>query len=82
MHLILGSRNYLCLHCQKPFFYSDSTIDAGLFLTMFGIVLLLVTFAIDSFVIDDAGAGILEMLGYVFSVMVITFGVAFIHLSK
>ncbi len=82
MHLILGSRNYLCQHCEEPFFYSDSTIDAGLFLTMSGIVLLLVTFAIDSFVIDDPGAGILEMLGYVFSVMVITFGLAFIHLSK
>ena len=82
MHLILGSRNYLCLHCQEPFFYSDSTIDAGLFLTMFGIVLVLLTFAIDSFVIDDPGAGILEMLGYVFSLMIVTFGLVFIHLSK
>jgi hypothetical protein len=82
MHLILGSGNYLCLHCQEPFFYSDSTIDAGLFLTMFGIVLVLLTFAIDSFVIDDPGAGILEMLGYVFSLMIVTFGLVFIHLSK
>ena len=82
MHLILGSGNYLCLHCQEPFLYSDSTIDAGFFLTMFGIVLLLLTFVFDSFVIDNPGAGILEMLGYVFSLMVITFGLVFIHLSK
>jgi hypothetical protein len=82
MHLILGSRNYLCLHCQEPFFYSDSTIDAGFYLTVFGIVLLLLTFTIDSFVIDNPSAGPLKMLGYVFSVMVITFGLVFIHLSK
>ena len=82
MHLILGGRNYLCIHCQEAFFYSDSTIDAGFYLTVFGIVLLLLTFTFDSFVINDPGAGLLKMLGYVFSVMVITFGLVFIHLSK
>jgi hypothetical protein len=82
MHLILGSRNYLCLHCQEPFFYSDSTIDAGLFLTMFGIVLVLVTFAIDSFVIDGQGVHFLAIISYVFSLMIITFGLIFLHLSR
>jgi hypothetical protein len=69
MHLILGSRNYLCLHCEQYFFYSDSTIDAGLLLSFFGIVLLLLTFSFDSFVTDNSGVGIFEMLGYVFSLM-------------
>ncbi len=82
MYVILGSRNYLCLHCEKPFFYSESTIDAGLFLTTFGIVFALFTFAIDSFVIDDPGAHFLAIISYVFSLMIITFGLVFIHLSK
>jgi DNA-directed RNA polymerase subunit RPC12/RpoP len=82
MHLILGSRNYLCLHCQDPFFYSDSTIDAGLFLTISGIVLVLVTFAIDTFVIDDPGTHFVAIVSYVFSLMIITFGIVFIHLSR
>jgi hypothetical protein len=82
MHLILGSRNYLCLHCQEPFFYSDSTIDAGLFLTMFGVVLALVTFAIDSFVIDDPGVHFLAIMSYVFSLMIVSFGLIFLHLSR
>jgi uncharacterized membrane protein len=85
MHLILGSQNYLCLHCRESFFYSDSTIDAGFFLIMLGIVLLLLTFAIDTFDIffdDNSSVGILEMIGYVFSLMIITFGLVFIHLSK
>ena len=82
MHLILGSENCLCLHCEEPFFYSDSTIDAGLLLTTFGIVLAIVTFAIDSFVIDDPGAHFLSIIGYVFSVMIITFGLVFLHLSR
>ena len=82
MHLILGSQNYQCRHCEEFFFYSDSTIDAGLILTTFGIVFALLTFAFDSFVTDNSGAGILEMLGYVFSLMIITFGLVFIHLSR
>ena len=82
MRLIFGSGNYLCLHCQESFLYSDSTIDGGLLLTMFGIVLLLLTFAIDSFVLGNPGLAILEMFGYVFSVMIITFGLVFIHLSR
>ena len=82
MRLILGSGYYQCLHCKEPFFYSDSTIDAGLLLTTFGIVLAIVTFAIDSFVFDDPGAHFLAIIGYVFSLMIITFGLVFLHLSK
>ena len=82
MHLILGSSNHQCRHCEESFLYSDSTIDAGLILTFFGIVLLLLTFTFDSFVTDNSGVGIFEMLGYVFSLMIITFGLVFIHLSK
>ena len=82
MHLILGSANYQCRHCEESFLYSESTIDAGLILTTFGIVFALFTFAFDSFVIESSGVGILEMLGYVFSLMIITFGLVFIHLSK
>ena len=82
MHLILGSENYQCRHCEESFLYSDSMIDAGLFLTMSGIVLALLTFTFDSFFIGNPGVGILEMLGYVFSLMIITFGLAFIHISK
>jgi len=82
MHLILGSENYQCRHCEELFFYSDSTIDAGLFLTMSGIVLILVTFAIDTFVIDSPRASFLEIFGYLFGLMIITFGFAFIHISK
>ena len=82
MRLIFSSENYLCRHCQEAFFYTDSTIDAGLFLTMFGMVLVLVTFAIDSFVIDDLGAHFLAIISYVFSLMIITFGLVFIHLSR
>jgi len=82
MHLILGSRNYRCRHCEEYFFYSDSTIDAGFYFTMFGIVSALFTFAFDIFVIEGSGVGIFEMLGYVFSLMIITFGLVFIHLSR
>ena len=82
MHVILGSKNYLCQHCEAPFFFSESTIDAGLILTFFGIVLLLLTFSFDSFVTDNSGVGIFEMLGYVFSLMILTFGLVFIHLSR
>ena len=82
MRLILGSGYHQCLHCKESFLYSKSTIDAGLYLTMFGIVLLLLTFAFDSFVIDNFGFGILEMFGYVFSLMIVTFGLVFIHLSQ
>jgi hypothetical protein len=82
MRLILGSENCVCRQCEELFFYSTSTIDAGLFLTVLGTVLLLLTFTIDSFVMDNPGLGILEMLGYVFSVMIITFGLVFIHLSR
>ena len=82
MHLILGSANYQCRHCEESFLYSDSTIDAGLILTTFGIVSALFTFAFDSFVIESSGVGILEMLGYVFSLMIVTFGLVFIHLSR
>ena len=82
MHLILGSQNYQCRHCEESFFYSDSTIDAGLILTTFGIVSALFTFAFDSFVTDNSGVGIFEMLGYVFSLMIITFGFVFIQLSR
>ena len=82
MHLILGSRNYLCQHCQAPFFYSDSTIDAGLLLSFLGIVLLLLTFSFDSFVTNNIGVGIYEMLGYVFSLMIVIFGLVFLHLSR
>jgi hypothetical protein len=42
----------------------------------------LFTFAFDSFVIESSGVGILEMLGYVFSLMIVTFGLVFIHLSR
>jgi hypothetical protein len=82
MHLILGSQNYQCRHCEEFFFYSESTIDAGLLLSFLGIVLLLLTFSFDSFVTDNSGVGIFEMLGYVFSLMIITFGLVFIHLSR
>ncbi len=82
MHVILGSGYYQCLHCQQSFLYSDSTIDAGLILTMFGIVWVLFTFGFDSFVIGGSGVGILEMLGYVFGLMIVTFGIVFIHLSR
>ncbi len=82
MHLILGSQNYRCLHCEEFFFYSDSTTDAGLLLTTFGIVFALFTFTFDIFVTDGFGVGIYEMLGYVFSLMIITFGLVFLHLSR
>ncbi len=82
MHVILGSQNYLCRHCREPFFYSESTIDVGLLLTFFGIVFALFTFAFDIFVIESSGVGILEMIGYVFSLMIITFGIVFLHLSR
>jgi len=82
MHLILGSQNYQCRHCEEFFFYSDSTIDAGLILTTFGIVFALLTFAFDIFIVEGSGVGIFEMLGYVFSLMIITFGLVFIHLSR
>ena len=85
MHLILGSGTYQCRHCEESFLYSDSTIDAGLFLTMSGIVLLLVTFAIDTFdifLISNPSVGFLEIFGYVFSLMLVTFGFAIIHISK
>jgi hypothetical protein len=82
MHLILGSSNYQCRHCEENFFYSDSTIDAGLLLTFLGIVLMLVTFGIDTFVIVDPGAHFLAIMSYVFSLMIITFGIVFLHLSR
>jgi len=82
MHVILGSEFHQCLHCKESFLYSDSTIDAGLMLTTFGIVFFLLTFTFDSFVIVSSGVGILEMLGYVFSLMIVTFGLVFIHLSR
>jgi len=85
MHLIVGSGNYQCRHCEESFLYSDSTIDAGLFLTMSGIVLLLLTFAIDTFdifLISNPSVGFLEIFGYVFSLMLVTFGFAIIHISK
>jgi hypothetical protein len=82
MRLILGSGYYQCLDCKESFLYSESTIDAGFILTMFGIVSALFTFAFDSFVIEGSGVGIYEMLGYVFSLMIITFGLVFIHLSR
>jgi hypothetical protein len=82
MRLILDSGYYQCLHCQESFLYSKSTIDAGLILTTLGIVLALVTFAIDSFVLDDPGAHFLAIIGYVFSLMIITFGLVFLHLSR
>ena len=82
MHVILGSGYYQCLHCQESFLYSDSTIDAGLILTFLGIVFSLVTFAIDSFVIADPGAHFLAIISYVFNLMIITFGLVFIHLSR
>ena len=82
MHLILGSENCLCIHCQESFFYSDSTIDAGLIFTAFGIVLALVTFTFDIFITEGSGVGFYEIFGYVISLMVITFGVVFIHLSR
>ena len=82
MHLILGSEFYQCRHCEESFLYSDSTIDAGLILTTFGIVFFLLTFAIDSFVIHDPGAHFLAIISYVFNLMIITFGIVFIHLSR
>ncbi len=82
MHLILGSEYLLCPHCEESFFYSDSTIDAGLLLTTFGIVFALFTFAFDIFIIEGSSVGIYEILGYVFSLMIITFGLVFIHLSR
>ena len=82
MHLILGSTNYQCRHCEQNFFYSDSAIDAGLILTFLGIVFFLVTFAIDSFVIADPGAHFLAIISYVFNLMIITFGLVFLHLSR
>ena len=82
MHVILGSEFHQCLHCEESFLYSESTIDAGLILTTFGIVLALFTFAFDSFVIENSGVGILEILGYVLSLMIVTFGFVFIHLSR
>ena len=82
MHLILGSSNYQCRHCEQYFFYSDSTIDAGLLLTFLGIALLLLTFAIDSFVIHDPSAYFLAIISYVFSLMIVTFGLVFLHLSE
>ena len=82
MHLILGSQNYQCRHCEESFFYSDSTIDAGLILTTFGIVFALLTFAFDIFFTEGSTVGIYEMLGYVLSLMIITFGVVFLHLSR
>ena len=82
MRLIFSSENYLCRHCEEAFFYTHSTIDAGLILTTFGIVLALFTFAFDSFVIESSGVGILEILGYVLSLMIVTFGFVFIHLSR
>ena len=82
MRLILGSGNYLCRHCEENFFYSESTIDAGLLLTFFGIVFLLLTFTFDIFIIEGSTVGILEILGYVFGLMIVTFGFVFIHLSR
>jgi hypothetical protein len=82
MRLILDSGNYQCIHCQKSFLYSESLIDVGLFFTMFGIALLLLTFTFDSQVIDNPGVGPIEMLGYVVSVIIIIFGLIFIHISK
>ena len=82
MRVILGSEYHQCLHCKESFLYSESTIDAGLILTTFGIVSALFTFAFDSFVIEGSGVGILEMLGYVFGLMILTFGFVFIHLSR
>ena len=82
MRVILGSENYQCRHCEEFFLYSDSTIDAGLILTTFGIVSALFTFAFDIFFTEGSTVGIYEMLGYVLSLMIITFGVAFLHLSR
>jgi len=82
MRVILGSGYYQCLKCKESFLYSESTIDAGLILTTFGIVSALFTFTFDSFVIEGSGVGIYEMLGYVFSLMIITFGLVFLHLSR
>ena len=82
MHVILGSEFHQCLHCEESFLYSESTIDAGLIFCTFGIVLALFTFAFDSFVIESSGVGILEILGYVLSLMIVTFGFVFIHLSR
>ena len=82
MRLILGSENCMCRHCEEFFFYSDSTIDAGLILTTFGIVWILFTFTFDIFVIEGSSVGILEMFGYVFGLMIVTFGIVFIHLSR
>ena len=82
MRLILGSGFYQCLDCEQCFLHSDSTIDAGFYLTALGLVLVLLTFAIDSFVIDDPGAHFIAIISYVFSLMIITFGLVFIHLSR
>ena len=82
MRVMLGSKYLQCRHCEESFLYSDSTIDAGLFFTMFGIVSALFTFAFDSFIIESSGVGIYEILGYVLSLMIITFGVVFLHLSR
>jgi hypothetical protein len=82
MRVILGSEYHQCLDCKESFLYSDSTIDVGLILTMFGIVWVLFTFGFDSFIIESSGVGIYEMLGYVFGLMIIIFGFVFIHLSR
>jgi hypothetical protein len=81
MRLILGSRKYQCLHCTKRFLYSDSTIDVGFYFTMFGIILTLVTFAMDSFVFDHPVTHFIAFISYVFSLMIITLGLVFFHLS-
>jgi hypothetical protein len=47
-----------------------------------GIVFALITATFDIFIIEDSGVGIYEILGYVFSLMVITFGLVFLHLSR
>jgi len=82
MRLIFSSENYLCRHCEEAFFYTHSTIDAGLFLTTSGIVLVVLTFTFDIFIIEGSTVGFLEILGYVFGLMIITFGIVFIHLSR
>ena len=82
MRLILGSENCVCRHCEAHFFFSESTIDAGFFFTVFGIVLALFTFTFDIFFTEGSTVGIYEMLGYVFSLMVITFGIVFLQISR
>jgi hypothetical protein len=51
-------------------------------LTTLGIVFALFTFTFDIFIIEGSGVGIYEMLGYVFSLMIVTFGLVFLHLSR